>query len=161
MINVSFFLTRVADLSPERGKMKFIGFEEAKDSDLESLFTREQMLLLKQQELKGGVCVMARQTVGAIAWQKKDDAGELRYLYVLPEARRLGAGSLLVESAVRQMRSAGLEEICFEYSDRFDRTSFTPFFNDIGYVTEDEEAMSTEDEGTITVAFCRQSILDM
>ena len=115
--------------------MKFIGFDDLEIKDIEFLLPSEQRSLVRRRLLRGGVVSMAREYVGSVVWRATDNGGELVNLFVLPEARRLGAGGILLESAVRQMRAASLSEIHFKYSDVSERTTLTPFFNDEGYKT--------------------------
>lgn len=117
-------------------KMKFIEFEEAEISKAADLIPGEQRRLIAEKGADGGFAVMAGEYIGAAVWRAADEVGELLSLYVLPEARRLGAGTLMMESVVRQMRAAKLKDISFKYSDMYDRTALTPFFNDIGFETD-------------------------
>ncbi len=117
------------------GIMKFVDFGKAVMSDAAPLLPGEYQSLLKKKELRGGVAVMAGEYIGAVGWHPVKDTGELLSVYVLPEARRMGAGSLLLESAILQMRGAGLTALSFTYSDSFDRAFLTPFFNNTGFET--------------------------
>lgn len=82
--------------------------------------------------------VFAETPVGVAVWSEsdRDVFGRLLTLFVLPEARRMGIGSFLLETVMEKMREAGKEGICCKYSDTGDRAFLTPFLNEMGIETE-------------------------
>ncbi len=81
--------------------------------------------------------VFAESPVGAAVWSEsdKDGYGRLLSLFVLPEARRMGIGSFLLETVMGKMIELGMEGIVCRYSDSGDRALLTPFFNELGIET--------------------------
>ena len=118
--------------------MKYTNLKEAAYKDVEALLPPELLKRFEKKELFGGVCSLADELVGAVAWRKDEEekAGEVLSIFVKPEARRLGAGSFLVSNIAREMIHEKCKEIRFTYSEYGDRTALTPFFNEIGYETE-------------------------
>ncbi len=118
--------------------MKFKGFDKVSFEESAKFLPGEQVPLLKSKKLSGGLVYFVGEAVGEVAWVSSEEkkTGELLSIYVLPEARRLGAGGLLLMSAVKQMQKAGLTGISFKYNDTGDRATLTPFFNSVGFETE-------------------------
>ena len=73
---------------------------------------------------------MNDRAVGAILWEDpmEGDYGALLSLYVLPEARRLGAGTELMRSMLTMTREKKIPGLEFHYVEEGDRIALSPFF---------------------------------
>ena len=116
--------------------MLFKSFESLPYEEVEELIPAEYRKMLAKRELYGGAANFVFENVGAIAWKPDGDMGEILSLYVLPEARRLGVGAFLLQSAVRDMQKKGCKGVSFKYNENDERALLTSFFNDNGFETD-------------------------
>ncbi|MCR5278234.1 MAG: GNAT family N-acetyltransferase [Lachnospiraceae bacterium] len=94
--------------------------------------------LLFQKNVHAFGAVFAETPVGAVIWAdtEGDTYGRLLSLFVVPEARRLGVGTYLLETVASDMVDAGKEGIAFKYNESGDRRFLTLFFNIVGFETD-------------------------
>lgn len=99
----------------------------------------------------------AMSAVGAAIWRNDEDSelGTLLSLYVLPEARLLGAGTFLLESVVEEMKKAHKKGLSFKYVNSGDRSLLTDFFASVGvdnYIEEVPIGRTTIKEAVKVIA---------
>ncbi len=94
--------------------------------------------LLFQKNTHAFGAIFAETPVGVAMWDdaENDSYGRLMSIYVAPEARRMGIGTYLLESVMKDMQDAGKEGISGKYSDAGDRALLTPFFTEFGIEIE-------------------------
>ncbi len=118
--------------------MKIVALDEKKLPEWAGVVPEElfvDQMLGKSRQHAAGILFMD-EVAGAICWEENELSWELQSIYIIPEYRRLGLGSELMESLAARMRKKGIKKLNISYVGEEELVMLLPFLIHCGFAME-------------------------